>query len=372
MPFECIVNFDCRYYRGEKPCIYKRECKDCPHYEPMGTRILLIKLAAAGDVLRTTPLLHALKKEYESSWIVWLTDPFSVPLLENNPYIDRLLAFGHSSTVELLAQKFDVLICLDKEPRAIALGNLVRADKKLGFSMTEEGTLGVFNPEANYALALGLSDPLKFHENEKSYQEIIFEAVGFEYDREPYILNIGESVVREAEVKLREFGVAPGEAIGINTGAGEVFATKKWPEEHFIKLIELIRSELGSKVLLLGGPEEVERNRRIKHIFRDDEGVVDVGCDNPLALFCAIVSLCKLVVTADTMALHIAIAFKLPVVAMFGPTCHQEIELYGRGELLVGEADCAPCYRSTCEELVCMKSIAPRSVLEAVKRWAAE
>jgi len=362
------VKFDCRYYRGEKPCRFKRECKGCPHYEPMGTRFLIIKLAAAGDVLRTTPLLHAIKRKHERSWVVWVTDAFSVPLLENNPYIDRLLPYGHDATVELMGQKFDVLMCLDKEPRAIGLANIVSAKEKLGFRMTEHGTLGIFNPEATYALALGLSDPLKFYQNQKSYQQIIFEAVGYEFRGERYILNLTDEAKAQAKAKLRALGVAPNEAVGVNTGAGKVFATKKWPEEHLTELVRLLRTE-GIKVLLLGGPEEVERNKRIKAGFASDDGVVDAGTDNPLDVFCAIVSLCRLVVTVDTMALHIAVALGVPVIALFGPTCHQEVDLYGRGEKLVGKAPCAPCYRASCDDPICMKSITPRQVLEAVKRW---
>lgn len=372
MPFDYLVRFDCRHYRGEKPCKFKRACRDCPHYEPFGTRILIIKLAAAGDVLRTTPLLYALKKRYKRARIVWLTDAFSVPLLEDNKFIDRLLAFGHDSTLELLGQKFDVLFCLDKEPRAIALASLIKADSKFGFSMTDYGTLGIFNPEATYALALGVSDPLKFYENKKTYQEIVFEAVGFKYNGEPYILNLPSNIKNEAKEKLKKLGVRPNEAIGINTGAGKIFATKKWPETYFVELIKLVRSKMGKKVLLLGGPEEVELNKRIKESFKFDEGVVDVGTNNPLKVFCAIVSLCRLIVSADTMAMHIAIALGVPVIALFGPTCAQEIELYGRGEIIVGKAQCAPCYKSSCKKPLCMESIKPKVVFEAVKRWIGE
>jgi len=369
MPFKYFINFDCRHYKGEKPCRFKRECKNCLHYESMGARILIIKLAAAGDVLRTTPLLYALKKRYKKSWIVWLTDKFSIPLLEDNQYIDRLLAFGHDATIELLGQKFDLVICLDKEPRAVALANLIKADRKLGFSMMQFGTLGVFNPEATYALALGVSDPLKFYENKKTYQEIIFEATGFKYRREPYVLNLLPQVVSEAKVKLKKLGVRPGEAIGVNTGAGKIFETKKWPEKYFVELIKLIWSKTGAKIILLGGPEEAELNKRIKKTFKSDAGVVDAGTDNPLNLFCAIVSLLRLVVTADTMALHLAIALKVPVVVLLGPTCSQEIDLYGRGEIIVGKALCAPCYRASCDDPVCMESIKPKEVFEVVKRW---
>ncbi len=60
-----LLKLDCRYYKGEKPCKFNRLCKGCSHYEPMGKRILIIKLGATGDVLRTTPILKPLKEIYQ-------------------------------------------------------------------------------------------------------------------------------------------------------------------------------------------------------------------------------------------------------------------------------------------------------------------
>jgi heptosyltransferase-2 len=71
------VRPDCRFYRGDLPCRPNKEhgymCGDCPVYEPVTKRILLIKLGAIGDVIRTTPLLRRLRQEYPSCYITWLT-----------------------------------------------------------------------------------------------------------------------------------------------------------------------------------------------------------------------------------------------------------------------------------------------------------
>ncbi|MCX7766040.1 MAG: hypothetical protein N2246_04970, partial [Candidatus Sumerlaeia bacterium] len=52
-----VIKFDCKYYLGYKPCGKSLMCEGCQYYAPMGKRILIIKLGAMGDVLRTTPLL---------------------------------------------------------------------------------------------------------------------------------------------------------------------------------------------------------------------------------------------------------------------------------------------------------------------------
>jgi len=120
------------------------------------------------------------------------------------------------------------------------------------------------------------------------------------------------------------------------------------------------------RILLLGGPGERERNRRILKKARG--GVIDTGCENTLGQFAGLIDLCHLVVTGDTTAMHLAIGLKKKVLALFGPTCAQEIELYGRGEKVVSSLPCAPCYRRKCEiSPNCMEAITADEVMSKVK-----
>jgi heptosyltransferase-2 len=74
-------------------------------------------------------------------------------------------------------------------------------------------------------------------------------------------------------------------------------------------------------------------------------------------------------VTGDTLAMHVAIGLKVPVVVILGATCHQEIELYGRGAKIVSDFECSPCYRSVCpKQATCMDSISVDTVFDAVAR----
>ena len=94
---------DCRFFIGEKPCRFKRLCQGCEHYAPRGTRILVIKLAAVGDVLRTTPILAALREVHSPSHVTWLTDASSAELLRYTEGIDVLLRYSTASVVQLLS-----------------------------------------------------------------------------------------------------------------------------------------------------------------------------------------------------------------------------------------------------------------------------
>src|ERR1035437_4466871 len=92
-----ILKIDCKHFPGDHPCIYnKREgimCDNCNYYSPVGFKILIIKLDAIGDVLRTTSILHSLKKEYPNSNITWLTKIASKDIFKNNTFVDTLLFF---------------------------------------------------------------------------------------------------------------------------------------------------------------------------------------------------------------------------------------------------------------------------------------
>ena len=87
----------------------------------MGTRMLVIKLAALGDVIRTAALLPGLKREWPTSHITWVTRPSGVRMLANHPLIDRLLSFDAESICHLEHERFDLCLSLDKEPGPAAL-----------------------------------------------------------------------------------------------------------------------------------------------------------------------------------------------------------------------------------------------------------
>jgi heptosyltransferase-2 len=342
----------------------------------VGTRILIIKLAATGDVIRTTPLLSGLREKYKNPHITWVTDPAAFQLLRTNREIDRLFTFNLESVLYLTAQGFDLLISLDKEPRAVGLAGNIRAKKKAGFRLSKVGTLDIFDRRSEYALRLGIDDPLKFNENEKSYQEIVFGMCGLDYRGERYDLKIDPADGDYARSLFEEKGLSKGEiTVGLNIGAGPVFVNKAWTEDGFLGLIERLgRVTVGGKkvkVVLLGGEDEREKVRRV----HDASGkvAIDIGCGHSVSQFAAIVSRLDLLVTGDTMALHLALAFDVKVVAIFGPTVASEIDLFGLGRKVVTGIDCAPCYRSSCDRSPnCMDAISTGEVLDATLSLLAE
>lgn len=361
------IKFDCRHYSGYKPCGLSEFCEDCPHYKPIGRRILIIKLAAMGDVLRTTAILPGLKKKYPDSHITWITDSSSYPMLKNNPFIDRLMMFDPESILTVSRIRYNLVINFEKEERALALMDMVQSAKKMGFAFSESFTLSVANQGSLYALQLGLHDELKFKHNRKTYQETIYEMAELPYEGEGYVLNLSEYSRRFADEAKKGFCIKTDRiCIGFNTGCGGIFETKRWTKAGFCELARLLSND-GYQILLLGGQRECDFNHDI--LEKSGAHLIDTGCNNSLEEFLGIVSLCDLVVSSDSLAAHIALALEKEVVIFFGSTCAQEVDLFGRGEAIVTDFPCSPCYKNQCDkDPTCMEALAPQTVYDAVCR----
>lgn len=321
-------------------------------------KILLIKLGALGDVLRTTPLLEGLRKQYPSCEITWLVDGRHRSVLENNPSVDRLETLEPAGG-SWRSALYDLAINLDKEPEALEALEQARALEKTGFARDRAGKLCAANPASDYALRLGVDDELKFRLNKKTYQEISFEQVGLTFQKEEYVFSLDETQLARTNEVLMRLKKAPStrgsRIVGINTGAGVRFAGKRLPADSYKRLAEKLHDRLGATVFLLGGADEAERNEWIER--NAEAPVVNTG-SHAIQVFAGIVKTCDLVITGDTTALHIAIAMKVPVLAYFASTCAQEIELYGRGRKIVSAIACAPCYKRLCPiDEQCMKDL---------------
>ena len=319
-------------------------------------KILLVKLGALGDVLRTTPLLEGLRKKYGACNVTWLVEGRHRSVLERNPLIKRLQSL--ESDRDWKKDDYDLVINLDKEPEALDAFMEARGAQKKGFGRDAKGQLCAADGESDYAYRLGTDDELKFRLNQKSYQEISFEQVGLRFQKEEYQFSpdAGDRSRAGKALAARGFILKKGARIvGINTGSGTRFAGKRLPIESYKSLAEKLANELGATVFLLGGQDEIERNAWIAKNTRVP--VIDTG-SHPIPVFAGIVGACDLVITGDTTALHIAIAMKTPVLSYFASTCAPEIELYGRGRKIVSSIECAPCYKKICPiDEQCMKDM---------------
>lgn len=365
--------YDCYWFTGYKPCMYKRSCTDCPHHRPVKERILIISLEAMGAVLRSTCLLPAIKRQYPHSHISWITLPMSRPLLESNPLIDRLLVVKADTIAVLNYLEFDILYAVDKSLEAGALAELVQAKKKRGFGLTQTGVIRPLNEAASYQYQVGLDDNLKFYINQKPETQQLTETMELKWQRDPYIFHLSQEerkIVNERrEAILSKFTNKPKAIIGYNTGCSILFPYKKFSLEFAVKLLKMWRSCFPDcPILLLGGPEDSQRQIAMKENFKDDEMVINTPTNDGLRSGILWIDVADIVLSGCSLGMHIAIALQKWVIAWFGVSCIQEVDLYERGVKLQAEVSCSPCWKKSCEkEVKCYDMVSLSSIEKATK-----
>jgi heptosyltransferase-2 len=360
-----IIN--CRHYLGYKPCGKSAECnEDCPAKDVVVSRLLVVHLEALGAVLRATAILPAIKRKYPRSHITWITQSPAHKLLVNNPFIDRLLTTERDDLLALEAIEFDVAFSVDKSLKAVGVLRRTSYDQLFGFDVDpRSGGIIPANPEAKELWEIGLSDERKFFENKKTEIQLITESLALDNKRDEYQCFLTEDEEKERARRCNEWRGDASLLIGINTGCSTTIPYKKLSVEGHRRLIKLIQREIpGSKVVILGGPEDRQRNMAIA------DGLDLISSDTDRGLRDGLISVgaCDLVFTGDSLGMHMAIAMKRWVVAWFGPTCAHEIELYGRGFHILSKAPCAPCWKRACQmEPMCYDQVDFSEVLEKLK-----
>lgn len=366
---------DCRHVRWDRPCAPHKQrgkvCDGCDEYAPIRHRVLMVKLAATGDVLRTTAFLPAIHATWPQAKVTWLTRPSAVDLFTANPLVDEVLATDDAVTIaRLSSETFDVVLCPDADPDAAALAAMVRARERRGYVRDGRGEVVALGPGAQSWLAMGLSDERK-KANRATYQHLVAEVLGLDprLVREP-ILEPSAADGAWASSLVAALPVR-GSLVGLNTGAGGRWAFKQWTREHQEEFVRLV-TDGGDSVLLLGGPEEVERHRQLLAVAAG-RAVFDGGNQNSFGRFAALIDRCGCVVTGDSLATHVAAARRVPAIVLFGPTSSHEIELYGRGSKVVPPGlECVCCYLPRCDRVPhCQALIEPQVVLAAVRQWLA-
>lgn len=368
------IAFDCKFFLGDRPCVWHKVegvlCT-CDHYQKVEQRLLIIKLDAMGDVLRTTALLPALAGEHPGLAITWITRKESRPLLERNPYITEVFEYGPDALLQLQTRTFDRVINLDAGKTSAALATMANAKQKDGFVLDARGYVQSTNPPARMWLEMGVFDDLK-RQGMRTYQEIMLEIIGCTGADHRYVFELSEEERARGRAHLERLGVDLSRpVIGLNTGAGQRWQLKQWREEGYVELVERLAKKHAVEFVLLGGPEERERHQRL--MSRSKISLIDTGCDNSVRHFAAIVAACNVVVAGDTLAMHLALALKRRAVILFGPTSSAEIEMYGLGEKVVPQMDCLVCYKPTCDFMPnCMDLISTNMVEAAVERQLSE
>ncbi len=357
---------NCIKFSGYKPCAPYKICEGCEESYPVKQHILMISLEAQGAVLMSTSLLYAIKRKYPESCLIWITRPEAMPLLENNLLIDRVLPWDNENRMLLGQMQFDIAISLDKSLHAGAFMNTVNAEKKYGFGLSSRGCIIPLNKGAMYNYRLGLNDSMKFHENKRTVVDMLHETVELPYEGERYALDLTEEESNYKNQWMEETGISQDDiVIGFNTGCSNLFPNKKMTVAQHVTLIKMLydyNPEL--KVVLLGGREDTERNREIQKLCQGR--TMNTPTTEGLRRGIIYVDLADIVVSGDSLGMHIAIGLGKYAVAWFGLACAEEIDMFGRGKKIRSGVSCEPCCKKTCDDLKCLRELPLQDIYNAV------
>jgi ADP-heptose:LPS heptosyltransferase len=363
-PGSIDVKFDCRHFRGHIPCVPNklrgRICGSCDEYEPVTKRVLIVKLAAIGDVIRTTPLVAAFRKRHPGCRITWVThSPDVLP----RDLVDEVRRPDAIGLFTVLRSSYDIAVNLDKDPEACMLLAEARAGKKFGFTW-RDSHIAPATPAARHKLLTGLFDSLSM-ENTKNYLDEIFGICGMEFAGEEYLIR--RDPAAEDGWKRQVAARAGGKTVvGLNTGCGKRWTTRLWPADSWISLIGRLQGA-GYYPLLMGGPDEDASNAE----YARRTGAWYPG-HFPLAEFIALSASTDAVVTQVSMMMHIAIALRKPLVLMNNIFNPHEFELYGRGVIVGPSTGCDCYYGETCTRARhCMLDLGVDRVFAEIDRLAA-
>jgi heptosyltransferase-2 len=323
------------------------------------TQILILKTGALGDVLRTTSILPGLTERYANCRVTWVTAPGAVDLVRLHPCVAEVVPLDASSHASLESVRsrlsnvtWDRLLSFDDEEALCRLASNLTAKRLSGAFFDGKGRRR-YTPDVAPWFDMGIlsvhgkaaADRLKL-ENRRTHPEIFAEMLGIAagkpaLPREPASTRFADGFACRTNL------AANGPVVGLNTGAGGRWKSKTLSVERTAEVAIAIDGALDGRVtfLLFGGAGEVERNREIASALKEKVRLVDAGCDNALLDFAGLVSQCALLLTSDSLALHVALARDVRVVVFFAPTSAAEIELYGLGEKVVSTSPDYCSYR---------------------------
>jgi len=346
--------------------------------------IIVLEAGGIGDTVMATPALSALRHRFPHARIAVVVVRRAAELIEplDLDFEIRLLRLGSPFWLPVDAARLvaaarlakpDLLIDLSSiessgaARRRRLLAALIGARRSLG---RNTGGRGAFFDDA-------MDESLFGEEHEVERKLAVLAPLGIRVGRPSPSLRIPRPAFESARLLLEEAGICDtDEMVGINPGA--FLATRRWPVERFERLAAEL-TENGRRALLVTGGEQ-ERGL-VARVANKAGGRAVRAAGRPLLELAALIAKCRLFVTNDTGAMHIAAARDVPVVAIFGHTNARRYRPYlppKRCTLLQqpagvcdqpdADAEAAECRRPECPSGECMRSISFQSVRDAAMK----
>lgn len=335
--------------------------------------ILVIRLSSLGDVVLTAPVFANLRHFLPETKISALTKNQYQDVFLNNPHINEVLTLDQQENLTSLItrirkNKYDLIIDLHSNLRSHLLG-LAAGVKVIRYNKQSLN---------RYALLhLGTGTPAL----NKSVVERYLETLNF---LGPQQLNpetkiyLTENETRTAQTLLENSGINPADIIiGLNPGAK--WETKKWPLPNWVDFLIMCRNNK-IKILVFGDDNDQSFiSQIVKEIGEARDFLINLAGRTDLRQLMALIKQCRLLITGDSGALHIAQALDVPVLILLGPTVPEFgfIRSKKNDAILYKNLPCRPCSlhgTNYCKrsDRICLAGIAAGEVFETMREQLKE
>jgi lipopolysaccharide heptosyltransferase II len=333
-------------------------------------RLLVWQTAFLGDVILTTPLLAALQQLYPDVALDTVTLPGPAMLMQDLPFVSRAYGYDkHGSergplglwqlARQLKANDYDAVLCPHPSLRSSAALWLSGIPRRIGFEQATGAFLHTYRVERDTRL----------HEVERVLSLLVAMGEDPRHFIGPLQLEVNkESAASVAEIfKSNKVGKSD-VLFGINPGS--VWGTKRWLPERFAELADLAAEQFGLLPVLVGGPDDVEIASLVEK--KASCRLINLAGRTDLRQLVAVINRCRLFLTNDSGPMHIAVARKIPTVAIFGATDSSlgYFPYDPKAVVVETELECRPCSHhgpKTCPlgHFRCMRDITTEQVYRA-------
>lgn len=340
--------------------------------------IMVIQPSWVGDAVMATPALRALRERFPSARISYLCRRYVKPVFTGLPYADRLITYrtgksprhGSDSIFEIASRlrkgKFDTALLLTNSFKTALLCKMAGIKTIVGYERDGRGFLLSDRLVPNREKGKYVPSPMLY------YYLGIAQYLGSRSRDIRMELGITAQEKKQAQEVLARCGLettickplasGQGPLVMINAGA-QYGAAKCWLPENFAAVADRLVQEQHATILLSGTPRErrildaIQRHMTHSAVDLSSKGLTLGGLKE-------IVRRCDLMITNDTGPRHIAAAFSIPVVTIFGPTHQEWTDIYFALERKIQkQVFCGPCQKKTCPlDHRCMKEITPDAV----------
>jgi lipopolysaccharide heptosyltransferase I len=349
-------------------------------------KILIIRLSAIGDVIRTLPALHLLRKKYPESWIGWAVEEKSAPIIEGHEALNEIILVPRKSWVRSLKNPLKWLHAITDISNF--LRDLKRRDFDTVIDFHSSLKSGIISLSTGARYRIGYTAPfcrefnflfnnvrLPLREKRISRLERNFTLLKhFHIEANECIatLSITPGEKNYIDDFLKREGLSERKKIIIFPGASKRQAYKKWGSDRYATLASMLIQ--GGVAIILGwGPGEREE---CEEIISSTDGAIFLSPPTSLKHLAELIKRCQLYIGGDTAAMHLSCAVGTPCLIIYGPTDPVINAPWGEESRIVYDdtVDCSPCRKRRCKKRDCFQNITTELVYqeaqEMIKSWA--